>query len=313
MIDTSNVKDLFSFTRSERRGILVLVVLLILSVMLRLYMPLMFQDEVIISNAAIARMDSLQRAIVTVEEKKQAQQQEFSYYHQNNEAESGRSGRRKALTPFTFDPNTLEKTGWKKLGFTAGEVSMIMNFRDAGAVFYKKQDVQQLYCVSEEDYGVLEPYIKIKTRDDPNENNGKEKEGKAGDNMVVDLNLADTADLLVVPGIGPYTARMILKYREMLGGYICPDQLAEVYGAEDRYQNFLPFVEAEPGKQKKINLNEADYHKLLKHPYINKRIAYQITEYRRLNGEYASLEELKELEIMPDSLYHKLCFYLQID
>ena len=50
----------------------------------------------------------------------------------------------------------------------------------------------------------------------------------------LELNSADSATLVAVPGIGPAFARGILKYREKLGGYHSLDQLAEVYVLKDK-------------------------------------------------------------------------------
>ena len=44
----------------------------------------------------------------------------------------------------------------------------------------------------------------------------------------VELNTADSAMLDAVRGIGPYYAKKILRYRELLGGYYSVEQLKEI-------------------------------------------------------------------------------------
>ena len=46
---------------------------------------------------------------------------------------------------------------------------------------------------------------------------------------VVDLNRADSLELLKVSGIGPYYAGKIVEYRERLGGFVSINQLTELW------------------------------------------------------------------------------------
>ena len=55
--------------------------------------------------------------------------------------------------------------------------------------------------------------------------------------VLVELNSADSADLVSVRGIGPFYARQIVQYRERLGGYVSKEQLLELYKMDrERYE-----------------------------------------------------------------------------
>lgn len=65
---------------------------------------------------------------------------------------------------------------------------------------------------------------------------------KLSKGQTLDLNTADTLDLVKVPGIGPSFSRRIWKDRCMLGGFYAKEQLQEVYGMDrERYEGIAPY------------------------------------------------------------------------
>lgn len=84
----------------------------------------------------------------------------------------------------------------------------------------------------------------------------------------IDLNSADTLLLQRVPGIGVSFARRIYKYREILGGYYCVEQLQEVYGMDrERYDQIAPYMAIKTGvKPIYISLDS-----IARHPYLQYR------------------------------------------
>ena len=52
-------------------------------------------------------------------------------------------------------------------------------------------------------------------------------------NFVIELNSADSLELLRLPGIGATFSRRIISYREFLGGFAHVNQLLEVYGISE--------------------------------------------------------------------------------
>lgn len=106
--------------------------------------------------------------------------------------------------------------------------------------------------------------------------NNKLKQGET-----ILLNSADTTDWKKIPGIGSAFANRIVKYRNLLGGYVDVEQIKEVYGMEDdRYFNILPYIEVDFGV-KKININKLEFKELLKHPYLEYDQVKAITNLRK--------------------------------
>ncbi|MBI5198720.1 MAG: helix-hairpin-helix domain-containing protein [Nitrospirae bacterium] len=63
---------------------------------------------------------------------------------------------------------------------------------------------------------------------------------KAGSNFKkIDINKATEEDLVALPGIGIKTARAIVAYREVIGGYKSLEQLQLVRGVGDKVYDCL--------------------------------------------------------------------------
>jgi competence ComEA-like helix-hairpin-helix protein len=124
---------------------------------------------------------------------------------------------------------------------------------------------------------------------------------------MVELNSADTTRLKQLRGIGSGYAKMIVAYREKLGGFYKAEQLLEVYKFPDEtYQKIKHQLSVDTTLIRKIKINEATVKELKSHPYISYYQALSIVENRELQPEmrYNSLydmvvdEDLKEEDIL---------------
>jgi len=60
----------------------------------------------------------------------------------------------------------------------------------------------------------------------------------------IDINRADTAELIKLPGIGKVYAGRIIAYRKTLGGFTNVEQLKEIKGiGEKTFLKILPYLE----------------------------------------------------------------------
>ena len=124
---------------------------------------------------------------------------------------------------------------------------------------------------------------------------------------MVELNSADTTRLKMLRGIGSGYAKMIVAYREKLGGFYAASQLLEVYKFPDEtYQKIKHQLLVDTTLIRKIKINEVTVKELKSHPYISYYQALSIVENRELQPEmrYNSLydmvvdEDLKEEDIL---------------
>lgn len=129
-----------------------------------------------------------------------------------------------------------------------------------------------------------------------------------------DINKASQQDLMQLRGIGSTLSERIIKYRIKLGGFYSIEQIKEVYGITD--STFLVIkkqLNISNPHLEKLNANQASIEQLQEHPYIYKTLSKQIIGYRQKVKPFDSLEEIKKLYAMNDSLYNKLINYLIID
>jgi len=124
----------------------------------------------------------------------------------------------------------------------------------------------------------------------------------------LDLNTADSAMLVTLPGIGPYYASRILSYRRKLGGYTSNSQILEIDGIPDSVVRW--FVITDTARAVRISVNSATLSQLRSHPYINFYQARAIIEMRRERGNIKGPDQLSFMEEFTDQDLVRLEPYL---
>jgi len=76
-------------------------------------------------------------------------------------------------TYFEFDPNKIGVEAWMRLGFTESQAQSIEKYKARGGKFYRPQDLMRLYVMDEEHYYKLKPYVNIDVSALPKRNYGK--------------------------------------------------------------------------------------------------------------------------------------------
>jgi competence ComEA-like helix-hairpin-helix protein len=226
--------------------------------------------------------------------------------------EVSRSKEEHKLNPFTFDPNTLNHEQWVELGLTYKQAKVIENYRAKGGKFYIKEDFKKMYCISDAEYEILEPYIDIKITKPVYP--VKEYPKKEISITKTDINSASIEELKKIKGIGNYYATQIVEYRIKLGGYYSIDQLLEIPKMDtSRLNPLVPYLEVNPNAIRKINVNKAGFDQLKMHPYIGYNIALSLINYRTKHGNYGQVNDIKKSLLINDKNYNKISPYLCVE
>lgn len=294
-------KYFYSFTQTERRGFVLLMVILLIVLSIVALLPLR-QPDVTEYTAFIDSVKEYEQTLFT-DSVYTKNESKYSYHHIGNH-----------LKPFTFDPNTLPTEGWVKMGFSPKQAKALDNYRKAGAVFKTKDDVKKIFFIGEEEYTIIEPYIEIKSTDSlPSHINRGHSIVRKEYVYVVELNTADTTDLKELRGIGSVFAARIIKYRNLLGGFHHKEQLLEVYGmTEELYSKISEHIIVDSDILTTININTATLQQLNHHPYLNYYQAKAIIKYRDLGNTFNNVVDLKNITIIDNDTYEKIKPYLSV-
>ncbi len=309
---SEHLKDLFSLHTGERRGFLGVTLVLLLAIGWVVY-------EQWFHHAPIP---DLAEAEIELKEWLESSQPQIA---------NGTPVVKKAVGP--FDPNDLDRQDWIELGLTERQAEGIMRYVEKGGRFRSKKDVKKMYTIPPELYAGLEPHILLpdsivrpvlerkifneKTGRPRNESSPPERSHSVKEKIApLEVNTADSTELVILPGVGPAFARGIVKYRNALGGYHSLDQLAEVYVLRDKpeaVQRLKEVLLIDPSRIQRIDINKATAEELKTHPYLNWKIANGLVNFRDQHGPFRSVEDVKRSVLMNDSLYRKIAPYLKVE
>lgn len=180
---------------------------------------------------------------------------------------------------FRFNPNTVSAEDLQRLGFSEKQALSIVRYREKGGRFRRKTDFAKSYVVADSVYERLAPYIDIPK---------------------IDINRADSAALVTLPGIGPWFAAKMISYREELGGYSHPEQLLDIYRFDrEKYDGLSDLISCSPPAPYPLwTLSEAE---LARHPYISKAEAHGIVLYRQHNrADACTVEGLRKAGVLSE-------------
>ena len=212
---------------------------------------------------------------------------------------------------FSFDPNHLSVEDWKRLGFTDKQIKVIQNYKAKGGKFLNKNDLKKMYCISEKQYLSLESYIFIPETENNFQPFTKNKlESSKPKILIVELNSADSLQLISLNGIGGFYAHAILKYKTQLGGFYSIKQLLEIWKFdENKLKDIGNKIAIDTTEIKKININTCDG-KQLKHPYLKWNQVNGIINYRNKHGRFQSVAQIKNTDLIDEMTFSKISYYL---
>ena len=277
------IKDYFQFNKKERNGILLLSFLFLLLI-------LFYQFSHLLKQESRTDFSSFEKALAELE------------YEQEPTIEKQKD------SLFNFNPNTLADKGWLALGLSSTKLSVLRNFQKSGAIFKTKTDLKNCFAITDKFYEKVEIYIsipKIKKAETPIIKTKKTKQ-------IVELNQADSLQLISINGLGPFYAKQILKYRKELGGFRNYAQLTEIWGLENlEIQKLKQQTSIDTLHIRKVNVNAIELEQLKLHPYLNYKQAKMILNYRKQHGDFKQVKDIRKIKPITPELFRKIAPYLK--
>lgn len=276
------IKEYFSYSTSEKRGLLVLIAILIV--------------VLVIPNVLTS---------VTEESQFSTDRHEIDSLISVLESENDVS-----TELFPFDPNEVSVDEMKSLGLKQYQIQNLIKYRERGGVFKKKTDLQKIYGISDDDYLRMEDYIMLPNKDKTVIKSEISRETK-NQPFNFNPNEIELSEWLRL-GVDKNIAIRIKKYLSTGASFKSADDLALIYGMDSMTLNRLkPYIQISDLKEDRIEsvvieLNSADSTMLKKLPGIGWVLSKRIIKYRNLLGGYSSVNQLNEVYGVSDETFNNI-------
>ncbi len=284
-------KFLFSFSSDQRKGIFVLIVLIVLLQGAYWYWSTRAPKKSSVSApewlAMQAHIDSLKAVSVS-------------------------------QTPkiYPFNPNFITDYKGYQLGLSLEELDRLFAFRNENKYVNSAKEFQQVTLISDSLLQLISPYFKFPdwvNRPKAPSVYAKQGTSKSEAHVRTDINQASSEDLMKVYGIGPALSERILKQKAILGAFVSMDQLEDVWGlSPEVIQNIRKqFDVLHPPGVTKIKINELPTRELAKFPYFNYALSKEIVTYRSMNNGIKEVAELTKIKGFPLEKLDIIVLYLE--
>jgi len=313
------VSSYFSFTRKERRGVSVLLLLILLFSVIPFFYPYFIKhrqpDRAAFEKAVAALKLQVDSGRTAFAKKYEGYERDNDYRQPQPEGDNSVA----KGTLFYFDPNSLSADGWKKLGLRDKTIATILHYLEKGGKFRQPEDIGKIWGLHPDEAERLMPYVKFAETQ------------KAGDGTVrsfsntgftkkpehqltaFDINTADTSVFIALPGIGSKLATRIVAFREKLGGFYKVEQVGETYGLPDStFKKISAYLLLQHPVLRQININKATEAELKLHPYIRYNLATAIVQYRSQHGNFGTVSDIKKIMMVTDDIFIRLSPYLSV-
>jgi competence ComEA-like helix-hairpin-helix protein len=314
------VKEYFALTHKERLGAIIIAFIIFFSVCISFAFPL-FSNQKKYSHKDFE--NEIARIKTQGDDGSKNNKYSKNFNDESNDNDYYSSSYAKEYSTkaevFYFDPNTASSGDWKRLGLRDKTIHTIQNYLSKGGKFYKPEDISKIWGLSPADAQRLIPYVSIKntvkeySSFEKNEYHNTSVSYTPKTIQPFDINLADTTDLINLPGIGSKLSQRIIAFRNKLGGFYSVDQVAETYLLPDSvFQKIKPALVINNAHIKQININTATIDEMKSHPYLRYNLANAIFQYRQQHGNFNSVDEIKKIMIITENVFNKVAPYLTV-
>jgi len=287
------MKSHFKFSKSQRNGIFLLVLIIIALQGLSFFLDIS-NSEYEVNSEELKRYEQEIDSLKQIELQKQSPK------------------------IFPFNPNYIKDYKGYTLGMSNEEIDRLLKFREQGEWINSVKQFQEVTQISDSLLNQISPYFKFPEW----VTNPKQKQSFSNNSKPktfaekLDLNTATAEQLQRVNGIGEYYSKKIIELRnKFVGGFISDVQLQDVYGLTPEVIEKITneFVVKTPRPIQKINLNTATVDELVTVQHIDYDLAYNIIEQRQLKEGFTSLDELTKVKHFPVNKIEIIKLYLSLD
>ena len=289
------LKSHFWYTKSQRNGILFLLIIIIF-----LQLILHFKN-----------FDSQQLVDLS--------QPKITFYKKQLDSLKKKSSKKKKFKIYPFNPNYISDYKGYQLGMNVDEIDRLLAHREQRLYVNSAKEFQTITKISDSLLQKISPFFKFPEWVQKKNNNKNNQQRYIPNSRInvseittVDINKATLKDFTAIEGVDEYISERIIKYRSKLQGFSFKEQLFEVWGLDELIANKIlsTFSIKNIPIIKKVNINTASFKEVLSNPYIDYELCIQIFDYKDEVAELQSISEIKNIEGFPIKKYNRIVLYL---
>ena len=219
-------------------------------------------------------------------------------------------------TIYPFNPNFITDFKGYKLGMSVEEIDRLLAYRAQNKFVNSEAEFQAVTKVSDSLLKAISPYFKFPDWVKNNKNNSQEFAkndfSKPGKIIVLDINQATKEDLMKVYGIGDKISDRILEQKDKYGAFVSMEQMDDIWGLSPEVLEKLKssFAVKSVTNCKKININNASVKELTQFPFFRYQLAKDIVVFRTMKGD-VKIEDLSKIKGFPLEKIKIIALYLE--
>ena len=288
-------KSHFWYTKNQRNGILLLLIIIIF-----LQLILHFKN-----------FDSQQMVDLSLPK--------ITSYNKQLDSLKKKSSKKKKFKIYPFNPNYISDYKGYQLGMNVDEIDRLLAHREQRLYVNSAKEFQTITKISDSLLQKISPFFKFPEWVQKKNNNKNNQQRYIPNSRInvseittVDINKATLKDFTAIEGVDEYISERIIKYRSKLQGFSFKEQLFEVWGLDELMVNKILSTFSIKNKPiiKKVNINTASFKEVLSNPYIDYELCIQIFDYKDEVAELQSISEIKNIEGFPIKKYNRIVLYL---
>lgn len=289
------IQDYFTFSRNERRGI---VILLILIFLLAITNKVIFYFETP-SKLDPVLFDSARHELGLL----------------NDSLNQQKSGKRL----FAFNPNLIDSVTLTNLDLPEPVKQNLLKFRNKGGKFNTDTDFSKIYGVTDQVFIKIKPYLQFTETDV-----AKSPTKSSAEFFFFDPNTTSDRNFQRL-GLTEKQIETIRNYQKKGGYFRSNADFFKIWGLTDHQKNalsdYIRIEKHEIGEQKiealaeikNMDLNTADSTELELLPGIGDKLSKRIVKYRDMLGGFYSVTQLKEVYGLSEQTIQLITPKLTID
>lgn len=295
-----DIKELLTFSKGERKGIIVLLIILFIVISAKLFSGYF-------KNYKSYDFTDFETKVADFEQQLIHSRSSLS---------------KKPPSCFKFNPNIASDSEFYELGLDNKQIQTIRNYISKGGRFEYRSDFKKIYTISDEFYAKLEAYIDLSLGEEK-----VNKEYKVVKNpkslFYFNPNTASDDEWLKL-GFSQKQVAVIRKYISRGGEFYEKDDLKKLYVIDEKkYKELEPYIlipqtKLTTYKQKDYSQTKIDINAYSKNDFAKlggnwTKLAERLVKFRKLLGGFAEKEQLLEVYGFGNKDYEKVKDLIYID